>query len=166
MADNKVTENEFDLKGSTFVPTSTPVRMGIDVGSTTVKVVVLDENDEFIYSEYERHRADIRSTIIAVVGRALDTIQEKCADGEKQKIIIRIQKNALMEIEDGLGSESIFVKDERYYAKAFLQCDDNLLSKLFSLGNQVTVIKPDELKTKLVKHAQNVIMNYSKRAGG
>ena len=90
MADNKVTENEFDLKGSTFAPTSTPVRMGIDVGSTTVKVVVLDENDEFIYSEYERHRADIRSTIIAVVGRALDTIQEKCADGENQTISVKV----------------------------------------------------------------------------
>lgn len=85
-------------------------------------------------------------------------------DSEKKKIIIRIQKNALMEIEDWLGSESIFVKDERYYAKAFLQCDDNLLSKLFSLGNQVTVIKPDELKTKLVKHAKKVIMNYYKHA--
>ena len=90
MADNKVTENEFDLKGSTFVPTSTPVRMGIDVGSTTVKVVVLDENDEFIYSEYERHRADIRSTIIAVVGRALDAIQEKCTEGENQTISVKV----------------------------------------------------------------------------
>ncbi|MEE0879439.1 MAG: acyl-CoA dehydratase activase, partial [Treponemataceae bacterium] len=64
--------------------------MGIDVGSTTVKVVVLDENDEFIYSEYERHRADIRSTIIAVVGRALDKIQEKCSEGENQTISVKV----------------------------------------------------------------------------
>ena len=90
MADNKVTEKETDLQGATFAPALTPVRMGIDVGSTTVKVVVLDENDEFIYSEYERHRADIRSTIIAVVGRALDTIQEKCAEGEKQTISVKV----------------------------------------------------------------------------
>ena len=90
MADNKVTEKDLDLKDSSFAPASTPVRMGIDVGSTTVKVVVLDENDEFIYSEYERHRADIRSTIIAVVGRALDTIQEKCAEGEKQTISVKV----------------------------------------------------------------------------
>ena len=90
MAENKVTEQQSDLKGATFAPTSTPVRMGIDVGSTTVKVVVLDENDEFIYSEYERHRADIRSTIIAVVGRALDAIQEKCTEGEKQTISVKV----------------------------------------------------------------------------
>ena len=90
MAENKVTEQESDLQGATFVPALTPVRMGIDVGSTTVKVVVLDENDEFIYSEYERHRADIRSTIIAVVGRALDKIQEKCSEGEKQTISVKV----------------------------------------------------------------------------
>ena len=90
MAENKVTEQESDLQGATFVPALTPVRMGIDVGSTTVKVVVLDENDEFIYSEYERHRADIRSTIIAVVGRALDKIQEKCSEGENQTISVKV----------------------------------------------------------------------------
>lgn len=90
MMENKKDVQQLDLAGATFVPASTPVRMGIDVGSTTVKVVVLDENDEFIYSEYERHRADIRSTIIAVVGRALDKIQEKCAEGEKQTISVKV----------------------------------------------------------------------------
>ena len=39
-----------------------PMRIGIDVGSTTVKVAVLDENDKLIYGDYQRHRADIRST--------------------------------------------------------------------------------------------------------
>ena len=84
------TETKQDLQGATFAPAITPVRMGIDVGSTTVKVVVLSENDEILYSEYERHRADIRSTIIAVVGRALDTIQEKCSECEKQSISVKV----------------------------------------------------------------------------
>lgn len=53
------------------------LRVGIDVGSTTVKVVVLDMQGEVVYSKYERHRADIRSTIISVVDAALDTIQER-----------------------------------------------------------------------------------------
>ena len=47
------------------------LRAGIDVGSTTVKVVIINDNDEILYGEYERHRADIRSTIITVVKRAL-----------------------------------------------------------------------------------------------
>jgi len=84
MSDTKI-ENE----KTSFYPIEKPVRMGIDVGSTTVKVVVLDENDSVVYSEYERHRADIRSTIIAVVGRALDAIQEKMPAGEHQNISIK-----------------------------------------------------------------------------
>lgn len=33
------------------------LRMGIDVGSTTVKVCVLSEDSEILYSSYERHFA-------------------------------------------------------------------------------------------------------------
>ena len=49
-----------------------PIRVGIDVGSTTVKVAILDDNDKILYGDYQRHRADIRSTIITVVNKALD----------------------------------------------------------------------------------------------
>ena len=41
--------------------------MGLDVGSTTVKVVVLDSNNNLVYSEYRRHYSDIRSTIIELI---------------------------------------------------------------------------------------------------
>ena len=68
----------------------TPVRMGIDVGSTTVKVVVLDTADATIYSEYERHRADIKSTIIAVVNRALDAVEKACPAGSKQPVSVKV----------------------------------------------------------------------------
>ena len=37
--------------------------MGIDVGSTTVKVVVIDDCKKILYSEYRRHYSDIKSTI-------------------------------------------------------------------------------------------------------
>lgn len=30
-------------------------KLGIDIGSTTVKVAVLDENDNLLFSDYERH---------------------------------------------------------------------------------------------------------------
>ena len=32
-------------------------RAGIDVGSTTVKLVILDENGEILFGEYRRHHA-------------------------------------------------------------------------------------------------------------
>ena len=35
-------------------------KMGLDVGSTTIKVVVMDENDTIIYKEYRRHLSNIK----------------------------------------------------------------------------------------------------------
>ena len=54
-----------------------PIRVGIDVGSTTVKVAILDDNDKILYGDYQRHRADIRSTIITVVNKALDFLEKE-----------------------------------------------------------------------------------------
>lgn len=39
------------------------LRMGIDVGSTTVKAVVLDEDSNIVYADYMRHYSDIKSTV-------------------------------------------------------------------------------------------------------
>ena len=41
--------------------------LGLDVGSTTVKLVLLDDNEKIIYSKYERHFSDIRKTIISLI---------------------------------------------------------------------------------------------------
>lgn len=38
-------------------------RIGLDVGSTTAKIVVLDNQDKILFSKYERHHADVISTI-------------------------------------------------------------------------------------------------------
>lgn len=37
--------------------------MGIDVGSTTVKLVVMNENNDILFSEYMRHYSDIKNTV-------------------------------------------------------------------------------------------------------
>ena len=37
------------------------LRIGIDVGSTTVKLAVLDEANQVRYSVYRRHHADVRA---------------------------------------------------------------------------------------------------------
>lgn len=37
--------------------------VGIDIGSTTVKVVILDQSKEIIYSSYERHFSDIKKKL-------------------------------------------------------------------------------------------------------
>ena len=42
-------------------------RMGIDVGSTTVKAVVLGEKDQVMFSDYRRHHAQIQETLTDIL---------------------------------------------------------------------------------------------------
>ena len=42
-------------------------KIGIDVGSTTIKCVVLDENDNIVYKSYHRHRAMIKEKVNELV---------------------------------------------------------------------------------------------------
>ena len=42
-------------------------RVGLDIGSTTVKAAVLGENDELLYSQYKRHFSDIRKTVADII---------------------------------------------------------------------------------------------------
>lgn len=46
------------------------LHLGLDVGSTTVKLVVLDENDGLVYGNYKRHFSDIKSTIVNLIEEA------------------------------------------------------------------------------------------------
>ena len=45
-------------------------KLGIDIGSTTVKVAVLDDKDNLLFSDYERHFANIRETLSDLVQKA------------------------------------------------------------------------------------------------
>lgn len=47
--------------------------MGLDVGSTTVKLVALDSNSNIFYSRYERHYSDIRKTIVDLITDAYNS---------------------------------------------------------------------------------------------
>ena len=38
-------------------------RAGIDIGSTTVKLVLIDEKGEIVYGEYRRHCAHTQETL-------------------------------------------------------------------------------------------------------
>ena len=35
-------------------------KLGIDIGSTTVKIAILDESNQLLFSDYERHFANIQ----------------------------------------------------------------------------------------------------------
>ena len=42
---------------------------GLDIGSTTCKVVVLDNNNNILYSEYTRHFSDVKKTVAEIIKR-------------------------------------------------------------------------------------------------
>ncbi|MCH4181397.1 MAG: acyl-CoA dehydratase activase-related protein [Atopobiaceae bacterium] len=46
------------------------LRLGIDVGSTTVKLAVIDEDAHLVYANYQRHHTDIRATAKELFDRA------------------------------------------------------------------------------------------------
>ena len=54
------------------------IRIGIDIGSTTVKVVALDETDRILFSKYERHHARAKEILIIL----LQELQAKVGDRE------------------------------------------------------------------------------------
>ena len=47
------------------------MRLGIDVGSTTVKLVLIDENDKIIYRRYERHMSSVFSKVKELLGEMM-----------------------------------------------------------------------------------------------
>lgn len=49
-------------------------KTGIDVGSTTVKVVVFDEDNNLLFSRYERHYSDVKTATIKVLQEAISEI--------------------------------------------------------------------------------------------
>ncbi|MDD6735351.1 MAG: acyl-CoA dehydratase activase-related protein [Clostridiales bacterium] len=53
------------------------LKMGVDVGSTTVKVVVLDENDNRLFADYMRHYSDIQSTVLSLFNKVLTAMGDK-----------------------------------------------------------------------------------------
>ncbi|MGR6836692.1 acyl-CoA dehydratase activase-related protein [Syntrophomonas erecta] len=46
------------------------LHMGLDVGSTTVKIVLLNDHDELVYSNYRRHNAEVKSSTAKLLRKA------------------------------------------------------------------------------------------------
>ena len=52
-------------------------KLGIDIGSTTVKIAVLDSEDNLLFSDYERHFANIQETLANLINKAVAQIGDK-----------------------------------------------------------------------------------------
>ncbi len=49
-------------------------RLGIDIGSTTVKIAILDENGQLQFADYRRHFADIQNTLRSLLTAAKEKL--------------------------------------------------------------------------------------------
>ena len=59
-------------------------KLGIDIGSTTAKAVLVNNKKEIVYSEYLRHNADVKGTLLTI----LNCIKEKTDSKAEIEIII------------------------------------------------------------------------------
>lgn len=50
------------------------MRLGVDVGSTTVKLVLLNDDDKILYSRYERHMSNVFETVITLLHDMYDEV--------------------------------------------------------------------------------------------
>ncbi len=76
------------------------LRIGIDVGSTTVKLAILDEANDVKFSVYRRHHADVRATIIEV-------LSEAAADFGNERMTIAITGSGGLLLAQWLGIEFV-----------------------------------------------------------
>ena len=51
-------------------------RGGIDIGSTTVKLVLIDEDDNIVFGKYRRHQARTQETLAELLREARETVGE------------------------------------------------------------------------------------------
>lgn len=73
------------------------MRIGLDVGSTTLKCVVLDDNDQIVYKDYQRHFSQITSKTVGM----LQDIKKQFPD--ESRMTLTISGSAGMGIADTLG---------------------------------------------------------------
>lgn len=67
---------QFDNIEKEYAMTDNHYRVGLDVGSTTAKIAVLDANDKIVYSRYERHNAKVNELVTAY----FEEIKQKFGD--------------------------------------------------------------------------------------
>ena len=84
-------------------------RAGIDIGSTTIKLIVLDEKDQILYGEYMRHGAHIQETLTKLLQEAYELLGA-C------KLKIKITGSGSMSLGKALGIE--FIQEVSAVAKA------------------------------------------------
>ena len=105
------------------------LKIGLDIGSTTVKCVVLDDDNNIIYKTYERHYSQITEKISELLKRVKETVTN--ADDT----VIAMSGSAGMGIADACGIDFIQeVYATRVAANTFLPNTDVIIELGYFFG--------------------------------
>jgi len=58
----------------TSVDPNNVLRVGLDVGSTTVKFVVVNSFDDVLFKKYAKHYSDIKAAVTSMINDARDVL--------------------------------------------------------------------------------------------
>ncbi len=75
-------------------------RIGIDVGSTTVKTVVMDESGKLVFSAYDRHNAKVKEVLIGHLHNAAALI------GAEAKAVVCVTGSVGMAVSEQLSNKT------------------------------------------------------------
>ena len=115
--------------------------IGLDVGSTTAKIAVIDGEGKLVYSKYERHNARVGE----LVSRYFDEIQ--AIVGADAKVSLCVTGSVGMATAEQLGAEfvqevvaaSIYAKNAHPEAKALIDIGGEDAKVIFFHGNSSDV---------------------------
>ena len=85
------------MNDSTTLPN---LHLGVDVGSTTVKAAVLNDQNEIVFAVYKRHHADVRATVLEVLKEAAQQLPD-------QEVTVAITGSGGLLLSQWLGIEFV-----------------------------------------------------------
>ena len=107
------------------------IRIGIDVGSTTAKLVAVDEADTILFSRYERHNAKAKETVIPFLRELLSRVGD-------QDVVVRITGSIGMGISEKCSLP--FVQEVVAAAKAIRKDYPHVMSMIDIGGEDAKVV--------------------------
>ena len=100
------------------------MKIGLDIGSTTIKCVVLNDNDEILHKSYERHYSQITEKIREILQNAYFVLPKPEAFQEGLSTVNQI----LQELETG----GYAVNQDFVEAKSAAVCAKIILSEVLN----------------------------------
>lgn len=102
------------------------MNLGIDIGSTTVKIVILDQKRQILFSRYERHNVRIVDTVTSILDKIPSDVSESFLVGITGSIGMGISQNT------GIP----FVQEVVAAAKAAKLVTGRKLSSMIDIGGE------------------------------